>query len=244
MTRVGVAALVAACACGCNSPSKASIAAYRSAQRAALERVMAQEKSFATSLAEVRAGRWTPRADLGTCASTLPPPPTSPEDWSGYPGWVVDSPNAESIAGWNHLSERVFKRLREPVGDPDSDRLPETEKDTTAGTARLAAIDPSAEGDIFFLYVDEIHRPVQTGEDKFAPGDERGRAWVWSQKSKTIVCASTFASHTPDEVIAQLSQRPDPDRRAMQVDSALMSSLRHDSIRSAATTLAAAGPPK
>jgi len=223
----------------CDRPSQKSLDAYRAAQAAALEREAAQEKAFEASIGEVRAGKWTPRADLGRCAADLPPP--TKDEGEQYPGWVMDDPNPDGVAGWGHLAERVFKDERESLGAADAP-APDGEKDVVAETARLRAYDPAASKPVLFLFVDEVNRPVQKDEKTFAGGDERGRAWVWDPKTKTVVCASTFASKTPNEVLVKFFSR-DADRDAM-VASNLMLSLRRNSLRSAATGLVAAGAPR
>jgi len=135
----------------------------------------------------------------------------------------------------------VFKRELESVGD-DKAPPPESEKWTVDATKRLTAMDPTNGDDVLFLYVDAIHRPAQSGESTFTGGDEHGRAWVWSPKSRTVVCASVFSSTTPHEVLARFYLNP--EHRPGEVDSNLMLALRHASIRTAFAGLIAAGPPK
>lgn len=235
-----VGVLFSAMLIGCNSPKPESIAAYRAAQRAAHERVAAQETALDASIAEIRAGKWVPRKDLGACTVSMPPLPSEKQGMGSYPAWVFDSPNAGSIAGWSHAGERIFEQLRASIGDPDGKYLPETEKDIVASTARIAAIDPHKEPDFAMLYVDEIHRPEATGDKTFKGGNERGRAWVWSQSKGTVVCASTFESRTSQEVIATYFGH---EHRDDETSSSLMLNLRDHSIRSAMSDLVAAGKP-
>jgi hypothetical protein len=230
-------ALAALALVGCDHPSSRSVAAYREAQKAALARVDEQQAALSKSVGEIREGKWVPRRDLGACVSSLPPPP-DPKDPGVYPAWVLDDPVADGVAGWNHLGERVFKQLRESIGDPNSEFMPDTEKETLAKTARIGALDPRDEKDFAILFVDELHRPTQTDEKTFAGGDERGRVWVWNPKARTVICAGTFESTTPHEVLVKFYHE---DNRPMQVSSDLMLSLRKNSIHSAIGGLIAAG---
>jgi len=225
---------------GCHRPSNETRSAFLAAQVAAAARLSSQERAFATSIQEVRAGKWVP-AD-GGCTAQLPDPPKEDDGWRRYTAWVMDDPDPAGIAGWSHLEERIFKRAREEVlTAADVDRF-DTEEEIGDAVRRLQAMDPSRTEDIPFLFVDELHRPVQTGEGTFAGGDERGRAWVWSASRKTIVCASTFASETPRKVLIDFFLAP--QERSGEVDSGLMLGLRRQSVKSAIRGLTQAGPPR
>jgi hypothetical protein len=221
----------------CDSPSASSLAAYRDAQKSGLARVAEQEKALAQAIAAIRAGQWVPRPDLGACTATLPPPPTEKDHTGVYPAWVMDD-----SSGWGDLVERVFRSTHESLSVGPSGPIPppDTQKAVVADTAQFAAVDPRNADDFAILLVDDLHRPKETGPDTFEGGDERGRAWVFSPKKGAIVCAGTFDSRTPQEVLVKFFSRGHEG----QVDSDLLMALRRSSIRGAVQGFVAAGPPK
>jgi hypothetical protein len=223
------AAVVAGCG---NKPSKAAVDAYRSAQKAALERLRTWEKDFASAMVDVKDGKWVPRPDLGACTTTVPKPLSDTDDGVGYPAFFVRDD------GWDSFTSRVFNQAELEAGSPDrpapdSDRIVEE-------TKRLEGFVPFTT-DVLVLEVDHEVKAKHGAGDSFEPGSQSGRAWVWTSTTHKISCAGEFAATTPSEVTATIYDGEDPDN---EKDIQLTLALGRMSERSAMSHLIAAGPPR
>jgi len=235
-TRMTLVMCVALTACGTKGPSKEAVDKFRSAQRAALEKLAAVQKDFDRAMTEIADDKWVAHPELGKCASTLPVPPAPEQDHPPqYPAWFL---HKKDPMGWSSMGERVFKQPKLSIGDPDG-WLPSADA-IARETEHVAAFQPF-DKDILVMYVDEEQDPKYTGGETFEPGFERGRAWVWSAKTHTIICAGTFDGTTPESVGATIFDR---DHHDLDVGVALTLAQGRASVRSAVANLAAAGPPK
>ncbi len=226
--------LVFGVACGKNT-SKADVEAFRTTQRAALERLQRLQREFDSALAELQDGKWVPRPDLGVCAASLPTPPSETDRASTFPAFFLDD---QDPLGWSGLSQRVFNEPRLAIGNPDG-WLPDANS-IAAETKKIADSVPF-KSDVMVLHVDEAVRPNEVGGERFESGSERGRAWIWSSTTHEIICAGEFVGVTPAKVTATISERKDP---TADVNATLILAQRRASVRSAVEKLVAAGPPK
>ncbi len=208
-------------ASGCNAPNQTHKDAFTAAKRQAAERGKAHRAAFEASVEDLRHGKWAALEDGEPCLE-LPVSAREPE------AWVVDSPMDTSAAGWLELPNRVFEL---PLEGRDSLSHYDDADELMRRVKQLNERDPTKAPNLVILYVDSLERPKVVDDKTFLGGRESGRAWVWSQSAKTVVCSGRYASTTPEEVRA--TYLLDSRHRGAERDSALMLALRRNSIEQA-----------